>query len=82
MPRKPLIKKLDLYGQVDIGGSDPSSGVDGQLFYNTATSSLKIYISGIWTAIGGGSVVDGTFDFMNGSDLQFMNGNSAAFMSG
>lgn len=28
------------------------------------------------------ATADGTFDFMDGTDLMFMNGNSASFMSG
>lgn len=82
MPRKPHIKKLDLYGIVDVSSSDPIGGEQGELYYNTSLSALKIYLNGVWTTISGGGATDGTFDFMNGSDLQYMNGNSAAFMSG
>jgi hypothetical protein len=57
MPRKPLIKKLDLYGLIDYGASDPASGDDGELFYNTTTGTLKIYLSGVWTNIGAGGGV-------------------------
>lgn len=35
-----------------------------------------------WSSATSAAVVDGTFDFMDGNDLQFMDGNSAAFMSG
>lgn len=81
MPRRPAIKKLDEYGIVDTGTSDPSGAEQGQLFYNTADSALKVYINGSWISISGGGV-DGTFDYMNGSDIEFMNGNAMAFMSG
>lgn len=55
MPRKPLIKKLDLYGVVDYGSSDPASGVDGQLFYNTASNVLKVWFNSVWNTLSGGA---------------------------
>jgi hypothetical protein len=62
MPRVPLIKKLDLYSNVQVGTSDPSTGETGDLFYNTTSSTLKIYILGSWVDIGsGGVVVDGVY---------------------
>jgi hypothetical protein len=80
MPRKPLIKKLDLYGQVDVGTSDPSYGVQGQMFYNTTEPALKIYISGAWTAISGTAPTGGTFDFIGGTDFQFIGGTYFDFI--
>lgn len=65
----------------NIGTSDPATGADGDLFYNTAEGTLKIWITSEWVSIGG-SVVDGAFDFMDGNDLAFMNGDSIDFMSG
>lgn len=59
----------------------PASGYDGQLVLDTTASILYYWLNGQWNAITGGGA-DGTFDFMDGNDLQFMDGNSAAFMAG
>lgn len=85
MPRRmnPLAKKgFDLFGIINTGSANPSTGEQGELFYNTSDSTLYIRLSSTWVSIGSGGAVDGTFDFMDGNDLQFMDGNSAAYMSG
>ena len=33
------------------GASDPVSAVEGQLFVNTTTHKLKVYVSGAWVAV-------------------------------
>ena len=68
--------------KVTVVASEPSGGTEGDMYYNTSDSTLYIYASGAWAAISGGGGSDGTFDFMDGNDLQFMDGNSAAYMSG
>jgi len=52
MAFKPKIKKLDLYGRVPIGTSDPASGTDGDLFYNTTDEAFRIWITDAWVDIG------------------------------
>ena len=34
--------------------SDPATGSDGQIYYNSTSDILKIYVNGAWTAIEGG----------------------------
>jgi hypothetical protein len=80
MPYKPMVKKLDLYGVVDVGATDPSSGVQGQLFYNTTDSLLKIYISGVWSTVGSGSTEpDGIYITMDGDYLVTPEGDYLAY---
>ena len=38
--------------------SDPSDGLDGEMWYNSTTGAFSMYVAGsvnAWTAIGGGS---------------------------
>ena len=46
-------------------GTDPASGVSGQIYYNSADNVLKIYNSTQWVEVGGGvtsfTATDGTF---------------------
>lgn len=87
---KPVIEKTEKVVEIRSGGgslvfvglSPPSNIGTGSLWYDTSASKLKIYINGSWVEISGSAVADGTFDFMDGNDLQFMDGNSAAYMSG
>lgn len=37
-----------------IGTSNPASGTNGQLFYNTTNSTLYVWANGSWNAISGG----------------------------
>lgn len=80
MPRKPLIKKLDLYGVVDVGSTDPSTAESGELFYNTTSSQLKIYISGAWAVVGSGTAtIDGVFITEDGDYIMTEDGDNLAY---
>ena len=40
--------------------SDPATGIEGQVYFNTTTDSIKIYANDVWTELqggGGGSVI-------------------------
>lgn len=40
--------------------SDPATGIEGQVYFNTTIDSIKIYANGVWTELqggGGGSVI-------------------------
>lgn len=78
---KALGRELIHEHPVTLAASDPSTTKEGLLYYNTTDGNLYIYYNSAWVAVGA-SASDGTFDFMDGNDLQFMDGNSAAFMAG
>ena len=43
--------------------SDPSSPVEGDIYYNTTSDAVKVYANGAWASIGsGGAAVDGLSD--------------------
>ena len=44
-------------------GSDPGTGVSGQIYYNTVSNKLKFYDGSAWANIGGGSAAN---DFLTG----------------
>ena len=46
-------KFLTPIGIVNLA-SDPASGSEGQLYYNTTDDILKIYVNGAWSPIEGG----------------------------
>ena len=78
MPRKPKIGKLDLYGVVDTAESDPATGEQGELFYNTLAGVLKIWLTDAWVAIGSGaSDISGELD-----NLLLMTNDHMLLMSG
>jgi len=60
--------------------SDPADGFDGQIIYNTTDSTLKVWANGQWNSISGGTA-GGTFDFIDGTDMQFIDGTYADFIS-
>jgi hypothetical protein len=49
--------------RVENLGSDPASGNEGQLYFNTATDKVKVYANGSWVEVGGGveSLTAGTY---------------------
>jgi len=49
--------------RVENLGSDPASGNEGQLYFNTATDVVKVYANGSWVEVGGGveSLTAGTY---------------------
>ena len=53
--------------RVENLGSDPASGNEGQLYFNTATDKVKVYANGAWTDL------DGANDFLTG--LSFNTGD-------
>lgn len=59
----------------------PAAGATGDLVFLTSDNNMYVYYDGAWNVLGS-ATADGTFDFMDGNDLQFMDGTSAAFMSG
>lgn len=76
MPRTPKIPKLDYYGVVDTGASDPSTAEQGELFYNTTESSFKIYISGAWVLLSNADISAGL------DNLLLTNGDNFLLTSG
>lgn len=41
-----------------VSTSDPDSGADGEVYFNSSTNELKVYYNGVWNSIsasGGGS---------------------------
>lgn len=81
MAIRPQLKKLDRYGIVPYGTSDPA-GANGDLFYNTASSELKIYING-WQVIGssGGGGFSGTFFFVDETGAYFVDETEMSFVA-
>lgn len=80
MAFKPQIKKLDRYGVVPYGSSDPT-GSNGDMFYNTTDSALKIYING-WVTIGtGGGGFTGTFFFVDETGAYFVDETEMSFVA-
>ena len=53
--------------RVENLGSDPASGNEGQLYFNTATDKVKVYANGAWADL------DGANDFL--TDLSFNTGD-------
>jgi hypothetical protein len=53
--------------RVENLGSDPASGNEGQLYFNTATDKVRVYANGAWTDL------DGANDFLTG--LSFNTGD-------
>lgn len=47
----PFTKKLDFYGAVPTGSSDPASASEGDLFINTADNGYKVYYGGTWQTL-------------------------------
>jgi energy-converting hydrogenase Eha subunit G len=47
----PFTKKLDFYGVVPTGSSDPSSASPGDLFINTSDNGMKVYYGGNWQTL-------------------------------
>lgn len=48
------------YGKVpdavaDVESSDPATGQQGEMYYNTSTSELRIHVDGNWVSIAAGS---------------------------
>ena len=52
----PFTKKLDFYGVVPTGSSDPSSASPGDLFINTSDNGMKVYYGGNWQTLHTNSV--------------------------
>jgi hypothetical protein len=57
--------------------TDPGSGVEGQIYFNTAVDALKIYAGGAWVEVGATSGVE-TFTNANGTYVAFGTENTAA----
>lgn len=66
-----------------IVSSDPATGNDGDLIYNTSTAELKIWINGAWVVIGAGEPPTdlATFDFADASDFLFIDGEGFDYIS-
>lgn len=47
----PFSKKLDFYGAIPTGSSDPASASEGDLFLNTSDDGMKVYYSGSWQVL-------------------------------
>jgi len=52
-------------------GSDPGTGVSGQIYYNTVSNKLKFYDGSAWANIGGGSAAN---DFLTGLSFNTIDG--------
>lgn len=40
--------------------ADPQDAQDGEMYFNSITETIRIYSSGSWNNVGGGSVVEYT----------------------
>lgn len=40
-----------------VSATDPDSGSDGDVYFNSIDNQLKIYYGGVWNAVGGSSTV-------------------------
>ena len=58
-------------------GSDPGSGVEGQIYFNTTSDKLRIYANGAWTDVGGASGVT-SFTNANGTFVSATTANTTA----
>lgn len=47
----PFTKKLDFYGAVPTGASNPASASEGDLFINTTDDGYKVYYGGTWQTL-------------------------------
>lgn len=47
----PFSKRLDFYGAIPTGASDPASASDGDLFINTTDDGMKVYYGGVWQTL-------------------------------
>lgn len=47
----PFSKRLDFYGAIPTGASDPSSASNGDLFINTTDAGYKVYYDGTWQTL-------------------------------
>ena len=56
-------------------GSDPGSGVEGQIYFNTTSDKLRIYANGAWTDVGGGVT---SFTNANGTFVSATTANTTA----
>ncbi len=52
-------------------GTDPGTGVSGQIYYNTVSNKLKFYDGSAWANIGGGSAAN---DFLTGLSFNTADG--------
>ena len=52
-------------------GTDPGTGVSGQIYYNTVSNKLKFYDGSAWANIGGGSAAN---DFLTGLSFNTTDG--------
>ena len=57
--------------------TDPGSGVEGQIYFNTAVDALKIYAGGAWVEVGATSGVE-TFTNTSGTYVAFGTDNANA----
>jgi len=58
-------------------GSDPGSGVEGQIYFNTTSDKLRIYANGAWTDVGAASGVT-SFTNANGTFVSATTVNTTA----
>jgi hypothetical protein len=58
-------------------GSDPGSGVEGQIYFNTTSDKLRIYANGAWADVGGASGVT-SFTNANGTFVSATTANTTA----
>lgn len=66
-----------------VGTSLPSSGNEGQLYFDTGTTTLYVFANGSWVAIsgGGGGTTTGTFLFVDDSAFEFIDGTFFDFVT-
>ncbi len=57
--------------------TDPGSGVEGQIYFNTAVDALKVYAGGAWVEVGATSGVE-TFTNASGTYVAFSTNNTSA----
>ena len=58
-------------------GTDPATGVEGQIYFNTTVFDLKVYANGAWKEVGATSGVE-TFTNTSGTYVAFGTDNASA----
>jgi len=57
--------------RVLVSATEPATGITGDMYVNSTDSTLYVYFSGAWNAIGGASA-GGSFDFVDGTEFEFI----------
>ena len=67
-----------------LAQSDPATGYEGEMIFNTTTNQLKVRYNDTWNPVNfgiGGGPTSGTFTFVDGSPATFIDGSYIDFIS-